>query len=273
MNDVLKRSIWGAIFIVIMISCFIVGTLAASAVLGIFMLLAVLEYFKLFSHSKSYNPSQNIGVLGVIAFYVLWVERSLGSLSLDLNFVLIPLLFLPFLLIFSKRTKNHLSDIALTMFPWVYIGYTFSLMFSIYQKGSTLDFYWLYIVGFFVLVWTNDTLAYCAGRLFGRHKLCPSISPKKTWEGAIGGFVFTLLMGWIFALVFNGNIIFWILAGVVISPTAIVGDLIESRFKRWAEIKDSGTIIPGHGGILDRFDAAIFAAPFFYLLLLLFSNG
>ena len=123
----------------------------------------------------------------------------------------------------------------------------------------------------FLLIWTNDTFAYLSGRVFGKTKLIERISPNKTWEGTIGGIIFTLIVGFCLGLQNGGlNMDFWFISAIIIAPSAIVGDLIESLFKRNLNIKDSGTILPGHGGILDRLDSIIFVIPFinlFYLIL------
>jgi phosphatidate cytidylyltransferase len=117
----------------------------------------------------------------------------------------------------------------------------------------------------FLLIWTNDTFAYFSGRAFGKRKLFERISPKKTWEGTIGGILFTLLLGFIIGAYINkGEVLFWMVSALIIAPGAIFGDLLESLFKRSLNIKDSGKILPGHGGVLDRFDAALFTIPFFY---------
>jgi phosphatidate cytidylyltransferase len=117
----------------------------------------------------------------------------------------------------------------------------------------------------FLLIWTNDSFAYFSGRAFGKHKLFERISPKKTWEGTFGGILFTLLLGFIIGSYINkGEVLFWMISALIIAPGAILGDLLESLFKRSLAVKDSGKILPGHGGVLDRFDAALFTIPFFY---------
>jgi phosphatidate cytidylyltransferase len=127
-------------------------------------------------------------------------------------------------------------------------------------------------IGMFLLIWTNDTFAYLSGRFFGRTKLFERISPKKTWEGTIGGIFFTIGVAYLISLWCNDySLSFWIIAALIIAPCSIFGDLLESLFKRSLNIKDSGNILPGHGGILDRFDAALFAIPFFYCWVVFYS--
>ena len=128
------------------------------------------------------------------------------------------------------------------------------------------------IIGIFILIWVNDSFAYLVGKTLGRHKLCPNISPKKTIEGTLGGFAFSMLAAYILSL-YEPILhpVQWLIMAGVIVVCGSFGDLIESKLKRQAGVKDSGAILPGHGGILDRLDSLIFAAPFAYLTLNIFS--
>jgi phosphatidate cytidylyltransferase len=125
------------------------------------------------------------------------------------------------------------------------------------------------IIGLFILIWTNDTFAYLVGKSIGKHKLLERISPKKTIEGFIGGVVFAVILGYIISKYYievnQSNIYIWIIIALIVGIFGTIGDLIESKFKRIAGIKDSGKIMPGHGGILDRLDSVIFVAPIVYL--------
>jgi len=116
------------------------------------------------------------------------------------------------------------------------------------------------------IIWVNDSFAFLVGKNFGKHKLFPSVSPKKTVEGLLGGLVFSLLAGlFISKYQTDFSLINWLIIALIVSILGTVGDLVESKFKRQADIKDSGTIMPGHGGVLDRLDSLLFAAPFVYL--------
>jgi len=127
------------------------------------------------------------------------------------------------------------------------------------------------IIGVFILIWVNDTFAYLVGKKWGKNKLFEAVSPKKTIEGFIGGLFFTI----IFAFILSISFLFftfenWIIIAIIVSVFGTVGDLLESKLKRIAKVKDSGKIMPGHGGLLDRLDSVIFVAPFVYLYLILF---
>ncbi|RZW48422.1 MAG: phosphatidate cytidylyltransferase, partial [Flavobacteriaceae bacterium] len=124
------------------------------------------------------------------------------------------------------------------------------------------------LLGSFILVWVNDTFAYLVGKNIGKQKLFPSISPKKTVEGFLGGLFFSCLSSYFIAK-FTNTLDFsnWLILAIIVSVFGTLGDLIESKYKRQADVKDSGIIMPGHGGLLDRLDSIIFAAPFIYLFL------
>jgi phosphatidate cytidylyltransferase len=129
------------------------------------------------------------------------------------------------------------------------------------------------IIGLFILIWTNDTFAYLVGKSIGKHKLYERISPKKTIEGFLGGVAFAIFAGYLISKLYikpnpnfsDTSILIWTMIALIVGVFGTIGDLIESKFKRIAEVKDSGKIMPGHGGILDRLDSVIFVAPIVYL--------
>ncbi len=135
----------------------------------------------------------------------------------------------------------------------------------LHEAQMTEGFFMPKVGAMFLLIWSNDTFAYLIGRMIGKTKLFERISPKKTWEGTLGGIFMTVLVGFLIGefLPTNEPLWFWLGAAIIIAPCAILGDLYESMFKRSLKIKDSGSILPGHGGILDRFDAVFFSVPFF----------
>lgn len=127
-----------------------------------------------------------------------------------------------------------------------------------------------FLLALFILVWMNDVFAYIVGTTLGKHKLSQKLSPKKSWEGSIGGVIFTVLAAWIFSMIVPElTLIQWLAFGLIVSLTANFGDLAESMLKRSAGVKDSGKLFPGHGGVLDRFDAVLFATPFVFFFLFL----
>ena len=134
------------------------------------------------------------------------------------------------------------------------------------DKQNQTSYHFRLIIGTFILIWTNDTFAYIVGKSIGKHKLFEKISPKKTFEGFFGGLIFSVLIAVIVAkYYFDNGFIYWIITAIIISVFGTIGDLVESKFKRVANVKDSGNIMPGHGGLLDRLDSIIFVSPFLFL--------
>jgi len=176
-------------------------------------------------------------------------------------FVLVLFIFLIFVLRFPRY---GMEDLGLTLLGIVYIvgGYTHILLVRTLDNG-----FWL-ITFAFLIIWSTDTGAYFSGLLLGRHKLAPQLSPNKTWEGFSGGLIFSLLIVYIYLRFINiPNEKTLLCITPLVSLTAQLGDLFESALKRFAAVKDSGTLIPGHGGFLDRFDSALWAVPSAYYLI------
>jgi phosphatidate cytidylyltransferase len=164
-----------------------------------------------------------------------------------------------------RNVENPILNISLLVFGAGYTLLPFYMILALADLSQKYAYIFPLALGMYLLIWTNDTFAYFSGRLFGKRPLFARISPKKTWEGTIGGLLFTLLIGYVLFLTTNElPLTFWIVSALIVAPAAIVGDLLESLFKRSVGAKDSGTLLPGHGGILDRFDAVLFTVPFYY---------
>lgn len=166
--------------------------------------------------------------------------------------------------------KLTIDEAAVSFFGIIYIGFTLSSAVAI-RLHMESGMYLIFLI--FIIQWLTDTGAYLIGCNFGKHKLMPKISPKKSVEGAIGGIVFAVISALIFNLIFHLLPLgYLLLLAVVASILGQLGDLVESAFKRWAGVKDSGNLIPGHGGVLDRFDSFLFIAPFFYTFLFMYMT-
>jgi phosphatidate cytidylyltransferase len=183
-----------------------------------------------------------------------------------ISLVLLPFLLMPINALF-KNEKHTIVNMIVSYFPAFFVSLPFVLLVDIAFMDDFFDPY--PILGFFILIWVYDTGAYLSGRFFGKHKLFERISPKKTWEGLVGGAILSILIGFFIVSRFIPELAPWKwgLVALVVVIFGTLGDLIESMVKRSANVKDSGNILPGHGGVLDRFDSALFAAPFFWLLL------
>jgi phosphatidate cytidylyltransferase len=264
------RSLSGGVFVsIILIPLFLENTLWATGVFSAFALLGFIEYNKLFSKSGVISINWRLNTLissFIFGFFVLGFYDYFGDVFLPACSLLFPILFLWMLAELYRKKKEPLLNLAISIFGLPFVGLPFLLAIYINKEYQTS---FPPLVGMFIIIWTNDTFAFLSGKFFGKTKLIERISPNKTWEGTIGGVICALLMAISLSLIFDPlNLFFWILSTFIIVPCSIFGDLIESLFKRSLNLKDSGNIMPGHGGILDRFDAALFTLPFFFVWLI-----
>lgn len=183
-----------------------------------------------------------------------------------------PLILLLFIVELFGASKTPFANVGYYLVGVFYIVLPFVYLHFI-ANISHREYLPLRVFGLLLLIWTNDTMAYFVGSQLGRRKLFERISPKKTWEGTIGGGICTVLMAWgLSFLIKDFSQTQWLVLGVVAAVFGTLGDLVESMLKRSVGVKDSGNLLPGHGGLLDRFDAFIFALPFFWLALQIFRG-
>jgi phosphatidate cytidylyltransferase len=168
-----------------------------------------------------------------------------------------------------KFSNELYIDSGKLIFTVIYVALPFSFALGLPKYSSIENTFSLEVIFLFILIWSSDTFAYLVGKFFGKHKMAPKISPKKTWEGYIGGVVLTLVLSYFveqYQPQLRGN---WMVVGFLIAAFAPLGDLIESQLKRNFGVKDSGNIIPGHGGVLDRLDSFLICVPVVYLYFIL----
>ncbi len=231
------------------------------------MLFCLYEFKKMID-LKSVFPHL-IGILLFVFGNILNVEDIPSKIIFEyVGLALFLSIFITFAsILFAKKEEviSHLGKIFLSI---IYIVVPFTMMVQIPFLNSSFNYINTTILGVFILIWTNDTFAFLIGKSFGKHKLLERISPNKTIEGFIGGMIFTFIVSFIIANQFIGmSKTQWIVIAGIVSIFGVLGDLIESMFKRQAGVKDSSNFIPGHGGFLDRFDSVIFAAPFIFIYL------
>ncbi|MBR0331447.1 MAG: phosphatidate cytidylyltransferase, partial [Alistipes sp.] len=166
-----------------------------------------------------------------------------------------------------RKHENPLANIAVTITSVFYVALPLSMLLYVPIIGREVWNGWA-LIGYVALVWSNDVFAYLSGMAFGRHRLFERLSPKKSWEGFFGGLIGAVVAAAVVARLMGDNLYVWCGLAVVVVITAVLGDLVESMFKRAADVKDSGNLIPGHGGVLDRFDAMLVSAPFAVVYLL-----
>ena len=263
----LTRAITGAIFVAALIAGVYFNEVIAFGLFCLIVLLGTDEFYGLIKKSKTIQPLRFWGLLTNLSAIIL-----LGLVILNIvqeKFLVIPLLMLFSTFVFELyRKKNHpFINISYTIIPVLYIVIPFAMLFHLGYYNSN-DYSFQIILGFLFLLWTSDTGAYLSGRFFGKHKLFERISPKKTWEGTIGGTLLTIAVAYVLSIYFtNLTLTNWIVVGILTALFGGLGDLVESMLKRSLNIKDSGNILPGHGGILDRFDGLLIGIPFVYTYL------
>jgi len=268
MSDVQKRIVTAIILGILILGSIWLGPLYQGLVFSSFMLIGLWEFYVLCEKISSVHISKEIGIFIALFIYVLLIGMSMKILPVISITLIFPLFFCLILTELWKKHGSPLLNIALLLMGIIYVTIPFFLCVDLNLRNNT---FYPAVSAMFILIWTNDTLAYFAGMYFGKRRLFERISPNKTWEGTLIGILFTLLGGFIFGnMVHQGQGMFWMIASLIISLGSIFGDLLESLFKRSLEVKDSGTVLPGHGGILDRFDAALFSIPFFYCWYMLY---
>ena len=265
MKTLITRALSGIVFLALVIGSVGFHFYAFAAVFAAFTLVALYEYEEIrrkITGIKFRIPLLTAGFMVYLIFLAeaLWKDQ-LPWLFAVLTFIYL-VLTLP-LLYFQKRISGIYTE---TLFGITYIALPFSLLLLLPALGPASELKIPVVLSLLILLWTYDTFAYLVGILIGRHKLAEKISPKKTWEGAAGGALFCLGAAWLLSIYAGGmQLHFWLLLALIVIVAGTAGDLFESALKRKAGIKDSGNIMPGHGGILDRFDALLFIMPFVFL--------
>lgn len=272
MNETLKRAITGAVFVAAMVgSLYIENGRVFTSLMFLAAFLGYREYLRMLESSGKAQLSFPAGLMTTL------VISGLASYALERGKFAFLLLIIPTLAIqvlAELRSKEALpfTRIAFALFGQFWITMPFAFL-PLMGRIDSEDFQAFAVLGFFLLLWTNDTGAYLAGRAFGKHKLAPHISPGKTIEGFLGGVFLTLVLAYFLESIGGGFIQRdWLVIAGIIAIFSNAGDLVESTLKRMCGAKDSGTLLPGHGGILDRFDGVLLAVPIILAYLLL-VNG
>jgi phosphatidate cytidylyltransferase len=287
MDETLKRAISGAIYILLLIASILYSTESFFVLFGVFLIITIYEFCNLIQIPKLFPiliGSVIYICVTLISHYNLIFTRTINKLfqsnfSFLINIEKLDLVLLSVALIVSIKCiiflfYDSIQKISVSSKYLYLLGYII-LPFIFITKISfgVVDYNPKIIIGLFILIWTNDTFAYIVGKSIGKHKLFERISPKKTIEGFFGGIIFAVFAGYLISKYYikatpqfsDKSILIWIIIAVIVGVIGTIGDLIESKFKRIAGVKDSGKIMPGHGGILDRLDSVIFVAPFVFL--------
>lgn len=274
MSNFTERLLTGILFVIVLLGSMLQSEVSSSILFALIILLCQREFYNFFK-STEVNPQKLIGIIGGLGFFgASALANPLGFESSPL-FLIVPLTFFVFVIELFRNKSQPIANIGYTILGIIYVAVPITLLHELaYYKdfhfSSTYNYHILF--GYFFVLWANDTGAYLIGRSFGKTKLFERISPKKTWEGSIGGVVFGVLFGYVNSLLFDDlNTITWIIFAFIVVVFGSLGDLVESLFKRSLGIKDSGTLLPGHGGVLDRFDGIFISAPIVYTYLRILS--
>lgn len=265
MNATVKRSIFGALFLVVMLGGLLFNRILFT-ILFAFITVVMLDEFYRMTMGTTYRKLQLLAACAGFAFFLCAGRYFFGQDTLA-ELVVEGFICIAFVMVASIFQKDHTAFFK-TGFLYaglLYIGLPLALSFAVVSRGG--EFSGLLMVAFFCIIWASDIGAYCFGMLFGQKlwpaKMCPRISPKKSWAGFIGGLLMAVLAGAVIS--WTGLVAFplWhcLIMAALMHVAGVLGDLFESLWKRAAGIKDSGSLIPGHGGLLDRFDSSLFAIP------------
>lgn len=262
MNNLLVRSISGSIFVLAVAGSIILGQWSFALIFIAITILGIFEFYKLLKANGN-DPQVINGILLGTTLFIITFLSSAEIISPKWFYILLIIGVYIFVFELYRKKDKPFTNISFTFFAVLYIALPLSLLSKIAFPVDEVTLYkYNYLLAYFVLIWLYDSAAYVFGVSFGKHRLFERISPKKSWEGLIGGSFVTILAGWGSTLIFNDfNTIDWIIIPIIIIVSGTFGDLSESMFKRSINQKDSGNIIPGHGGILDRFDAVFLSSP------------
>jgi phosphatidate cytidylyltransferase len=265
MNDLLKRTLTGGVYVASVLAAICFNPIISSIYFGIIGLVALSEFYNVAKNKYQISNS----ILAYLTAIALYTTVALYSFNIDFKLPLlisVVLVIANFIAALYQKNEEPFTSIAFLICGLIYIILPISTTNLIIQYNS--EFQPLLLLSVFILAWCNDTFAYLTGVKFGKHRLFERHSPKKSWEGFVGGFLFTIIAGIVISKFSN---IFamqhWIVISIIVSIIGTLGDLVESMFKRQMGVKDSGKILPGHGGILDRFDLLFIVLPIVWVYL------
>ena len=272
LQNLVTRAVAGVVYVCILLFGILYNQYSFVIVFGVILVFALDEFFKLIEQKTPHLISKLFNILfGLIIFFSAFLYLE------EISIIALPISALVYLLFLFASTividrADIFNTIIYSVFAQMYITLPLCLLLLIsydYKLPNTI-FYFAFVLAIFVFIWVNDTFAFLTGVTIGKHKLLERISPKKTVEGFVGGIFFTVLAGVGFSFFFTEySIYFWIIFALIASLFATLGDLFESLIKRTYKVKDSGNLIPGHGGILDRIDSLLIVIPAIYVYLLI----
>lgn len=272
MNNFIKRTITGIALILVIIPSIYFSIYSFTLLLLCINILALLEFYGLLT-TQEVTSRKYAGLLLSIGLIITTLLVCIDLSHWKILLINIPLVFGIYLTELYQFAKNPFYNLAFTFLGVFYITIPLCFLVAIaFLTDKPWSYQYQIILGYFLMLWTNDTFAYLTGKSFGHRALFKRVSPLKTWEGSAGGFVATLGLTYFISL--YSTIISpldWLIIALIVIVTGTYGDFIKSLLKRNLNIKDTGNILPGHGGMLDRFDSLLGSAPFVFSYLLCFK--
>ena len=276
LRNFIVRTISGVVMFAIVLGAILFSKLSFGALIMLITIGGVWEFYRL-AQAAGYKPQYIIGLSVAVIAITCSVSLMLsiyGELPSEMYTVALLLgagaiVLLPAMFIRELYTKSEtpIANIGVTLMGLIYVALPMAMLPFIPLLLSSGEWQPWTVIFYIFIIWANDVFAYLFGITLGKHRLFERISPKKSWEGFFGGLLGAMSMGYVAAVVLDGNTFIWVGLALVASLSGVFGDLVESLFKRSVGVKDSGNIIPGHGGWLDRFDALIFSLPFVFIYL------
>ena len=269
MSNFWTRTVTGLSMVFLIIASLIFSKFLFSLFFFFITVLGLWEFFRIIA-SDNCQPQKSYGTLAGILIYILIVLIGyLGNLLYFFYIIMVPIhfFFFSFIIEIFRRKPQPVVNIATTIMGMIWISFPFAMLNLMFYRQPVYGFdIPVYLAGYFIITWVYDTGAYLYGKSFGKNKFFERISPKKTWEGTIAGIAAAIVIALVIAMIAPViPVTDWLVLTGLIVIFGTSGDLIESLFKRSLNLKDSGSLLPGHGGILDRFDAILISAPFVFL--------
>lgn len=276
MKNFIVRAISGVVMFAVVLGAVLASKWCFGALVMAIALGGVWEFYR-FAEKAGYAPQRAMGLSATAAIIIFSVTLMMSICNelpavLDGTFLFIlvlVVLLLPMMFICElyRKSETPIANIGTTLMGIVYVALPMALLPFIPLLLSPAEWQPWSVIFYIFIIWANDVFAYLFGITLGKHRLFERISPKKSWEGFFGGLLGAMAMGYAAAEILDGNVVVWVGAALVAAISGLLGDLVESMFKRSVDLKDSGNIIPGHGGWLDRFDALILSLPFVFIYL------
>jgi phosphatidate cytidylyltransferase len=263
-----KRSLTGIAFVAVLGGGIVFHPATLFLLFAVIIGLGLWEFYRLI-HATELKPNKIAGLVAGLAFFAVTCLYASGVITTTGFWFVVPFVYAIVIAELYRKQLMPFQNIALSLLGVLYVAIPLSLLVLLGFPQLTIPAYQpTMILGYFFLLWSSDTGAYLTGISIGRHPMFARVSPKKSWEGFAGGMVLTLLVAYFISKYFTTiSTIDWLVIALIICIFGVLGDLIESLLKRSLQIKDSGNILPGHGGILDRFDSVLFSVPMVFLYL------